>query len=153
MRARPTLLALAFAATLWPAAHATDLLEVWRAALAQDPEFAAARAGYAAGQARQTQADALWRPAVTLQAGVGVGTAENAIRGAQFSAPGFGQSTGVNFDTSVTGGTATRYALSLRQPLYSRERQVESEQLRIAAGMASQEWQAVSYTHLRAHET
>ena len=142
MRARPTLLALAFAATLWPAAHATDLLEVWRAALAQDPEFAAARAGYAAGQARQTQADALWRPAVTLQAGVGVGTAENAIRGAQFSAPGFGQSTGVNFDTSVTGGTATRYALSLRQPLYSRERQVESEQLRIAAGMASQEWQA-----------
>jgi outer membrane protein len=39
----------------------------------------------------------------------------------------------VAFDTSVTGGTATRYALALRQPVYSRERSARGETLAIAA--------------------
>lgn len=133
------LLAVALAA---PAARATDLLEVWRAAAAHDPEFAAARAARAAGQARREQAGALWRPNVALQAGVGVADAETNARGARFSAPGFGQSTGVAFDTSVTGGTSTRYAVSVRQPLVDRERSAQSEQLRIAGDVAERQWQA-----------
>ena len=132
-------LAVALAA---PAAQATDLLDVWRAAAARDPEFAAARAARAAGEARRAQAGALWRPTVALQAGVALADAETAARGAQFSAPGFGQSTGVAFDTSVTAGTSTRYALTLRQPLYDRERSAQSEQLRIAGDVAERQWQA-----------
>jgi outer membrane protein len=124
-----------------PAARATDLLEVWRAATAHDPEFAAARAARGAGQARRDQAGALWRPNVALQAGVALADAESATRGARFSAPGFGESTGVAFDTSVTGGTSTRYAVSVRQPLYDRGRSAQSEQLRIAADVAERHWQ------------
>jgi len=138
-RLAPLALALSLAA---PAAHATDLLEVWRAAATHDPEIAAARAARAAGEARRAQAGALWRPTVALQAGVALADAETAARGAQFSAPGFGQSTGVAFDTSVTGGASTRYALSLRQPLYDRERSAQSEQLRIAGDLAERQWQA-----------
>lgn len=140
MRAPLLALALAAAGALVPAAHATDLLDVWRAAAAHDPEFAAARAAHAAGDARRTQASALWRPQVALQAGVAYATQESAVRGASFSAPGFGTSTGVSFDTSVTGGTSTRYGLSLRQPLYSRERRAESGQLTAAAEMAQHAW-------------
>ena len=138
-RLAPLALALSLAA---PAAHATDLLEVWRAAATHDPEIAAARAARAAGEARRAQAGALWRPTVALQAGVALADAETAARGAQFSAPGFGQSTGVAFDTSVTGGASTRYALALRQPLYDRERSAQSEQLRIAGDLAERQWQA-----------
>lgn len=140
MRAPLLALALAAAGALVPAAHATDLLDVWRAAAAHDPEFAAARAAHAAGDARRTQASALWRPQVALQAGVAYATQESAVRGASFSAPGFGTSTGVSFDTSVTGGTSTRYGLSLRQPLYSRERRAEGGQLTAAAEMAQHAW-------------
>lgn len=139
MRVRPALLVL-LALAGNPAAHATDLLDAWRAAAAHDPAFAAARAAHAAGQARREQAASLWRPNVALQAGVGAATQESSTRGARFSAPGFGESTGVGFDTSVTGGTSTRYALTLRQPLYGRERSAEGEQLKLAAGMAELEW-------------
>ena len=139
MRVRPALLLLlALAGT--PAAHATNLLDAWRAAAAHDPSFAAARAAHSAGQARREQAASLWRPNVALQAAVGAATQESSTRGARFSAPGFGESTGVGFDTSVTGGTSTRYALSLRQPLYGRERSAEGEQLKLAADMAEIEW-------------
>lgn len=139
MRLRPVHLVLLTLAGS-PAAHATDLLGAWQAAAAHDPAFAAARAAQAAGEARRRQAAALWRPQVALQAGAGIATQENGTRGARFSAPGFGESTGVAFDTSVTGGTSTRYALSLRQPLYGRERGAEGEQLKLAARMAEIEW-------------
>lgn len=142
MRPRRTLPALALAAALVPAASATDLLDVWRAAATQDPEFTAARAAHAAGQARRSQAAALWRPQVALQAGAAYATQESAVRGASFSAPGFGTSTGVNFDTSVTGGTSTQLGLSLRQPLYNRELRAQGGQLAAAADMAEQAWRS-----------
>ncbi len=139
MRLRPTLAALALAVAAAPAGS-TGLLEVWRAAAAHDPGFAAARAAREAGQARGRQAGALWRPSVMLEAGAGAATSENAIRGARFAAPGFGQSSGVDFDTSVTNGTSTRYGVALRQPLYDRERDAQQQQLRIAADMADLQW-------------
>jgi outer membrane protein len=135
-------LVLALAAALAPAAHAAGLLDTWRAAAAHDPEFAAARAGLAAGEARTRQAGALWRPSVSLQAGAGLADSESAMHGARFSAPGFGQSTGVDFATSINGGTSTRYALSLRQPLFDAERSAQAGQLKIAGEIAQREWEA-----------
>lgn len=134
------LIALAFAAVFAPSARALDLAEVWRAAAGHDPEFSAARAAHAAGQARRTQAGALWRPSVSLEGGVALASNETAVRGAQFSAPGFDQTTGVAFDTSVNNGASGRVALVLRQPLVSREREVQQRQLEISADVADLEW-------------
>ena len=130
------LIALALVAVMSPRAQAVDLVDVWRAALGHDAELAAARAARDAGEARRTQADTLWRPAVVLDAGAGIATNETSVQGARFSAPGFGQTTGVAFDTSVTNGTSGRVAVALRQPLISRGREVQQRQLEISADIA-----------------
>jgi outer membrane protein len=141
MRLRSLLIAAALALALAPA-QAIDLMDVWRGATGQDPEHAAAGAARQAGEAQRLQATALWRPTLVLEAGAARASHETAVRGAQFSAPGFGTSSGVAFDTSVTGGTSTRQALALRQPLFSRERDAQSEQWRIAANAAELAWLA-----------
>ena len=125
---------------LAPAARALDLVQAWQGARQHAPDAAAAQAARAAGAARGEQARALWRPGVVAEGGVSYAGAETAVRGARFSAPGFGQSDGVAFDTSVTGGTAARVALSLRQPVYGRERSARSQALQIAAQAAEFEW-------------
>lgn len=134
-----TLLALACGA---PAASATDLLQAWQAAQQNDRELAVARAAQATAQPRRDQAAALWRPGVAFNASAGVATGESEMRGAQFSAPGMGTSGGVNFGTSVTGGTATRWALQASQPLYHPQRRAQQQQLGLQADMADLEWQA-----------
>ena len=134
------LVVAAFAVLLAPAAHALDLLEVWRAAAVHDPQFEAARAARGAGEARRKQAAALWRPAIALEGDAGIAQRETSVRGAQFSAPGFGTSNGVAFDTSVNGGTAGRVAITLRQPLVSRERSAEAAQLEISGDAAELGW-------------
>lgn len=140
MRVRLLPLVLAFAAA--QPAWSLDLVEAWRAAAAHDPEFAAARAAHEAGAARRREGAALWRPSVNLEAGAGLATNETSTRGARFAAPGFGQSNGVDFDTSVNNGTSTRYAVSLRQPLYNPERKAQSRQLEVAGDAADAAWQA-----------
>ena len=122
-------------------AHAVDLMAVWQAAQAHDPQGAVADAGRAAGAAYRAQAAALWRPTVELTASAGVAGASSHMRGAQFSAPGFGQSNGVAFGTSIDAGTSTRWALSARQPLYNPQRDAQREQLHINAGAADIAWQ------------
>ena len=134
------LLVAAFAALLAPAAQALDLVEVWRAAAVHDPQFEAARAARGAGEARRQQASALWRPTVALEGDAGLAGRETSVRGAQFSAPGFGTSNGVAFDTSVTGGASGRLGITLRQPLISRERTAEAAQLEIAGDTAELGW-------------
>jgi outer membrane protein len=65
------------------------------------------------------------------------------MEGAQFAAPPeFPTKTGASFATSVNGGTATRWALSARQPLYNVERQAQRQQLVISADSAEIQWQA-----------
>ncbi|MBH9551865.1 TolC family protein [Inhella gelatinilytica] len=138
-----SLLTLALAALLVPAqaqTQALDLLEAWQRAEQRAPEAAQARAAREAGVARGEQAKALWRPQLLVEAGASKATHETAMRGAQFSAPGFGQSQGVAFDTSVTGGTGTRTALMLRQPLFSRERDAQAQALGLSQSMAEAEW-------------
>lgn len=122
-------------------AVAVDLVQAWQAAQQNDPEFAAAQSAQLAGEARRKQADALWRPTVQLTAGAGRASNETTATGARFSAPGFGQSNGVAFDTSVTNGSSYSWAVSARQPLISRERKAQSRQLELAAESADYEWQ------------
>ena len=138
---RPLLLAATCAT---PAAWATDLLQAWQAAQQNDRELAVARAAHGTAQPQRDQAAALWRPGVALTASAGLATNENEMRGAQFSAPGLGQSNGVNFATSVTGGTATRWALQVSQPLINPVRSAQQQQLGLQADMTDLQWQAAS---------
>ncbi|HEX9172855.1 MAG TPA: TolC family protein [Telluria sp.] len=123
------------------AAGATDLLQAWQAAQRQDPEYAAAHAAFEAGSTRRAQARGLWLPSVLLNAGAGRASSDNSMTGAQFSAPGFGQSSGVAFDTSVRNGSMGRLELAAKQPLLSRERLAQSRQLSLGAEMADVQWQ------------
>lgn len=130
----------AIVATAAAPSWSLDLLQTWQAATAHDPEFLAAQAARRAGAAQGREADALWRPTVSLQAGLARAASETSMTGARFSAPGFGQSAGVNFDTSITGGTSTRYGVELRQPLYNAERRASQQQLRTAGEAAEVAW-------------
>ena len=121
-------------------ARATDLLDAWRAAQQHDLEYSAARSAREAGAARREQGAALWRPKVQFSGTLGIASNETSTAGAQFSAPGFGTSTGVDFNTSINGGAATRLALQARQPIVSRERDANRRQLELAADIAELEW-------------
>lgn len=134
------LLASAALALCVLSAGATDLMQVWQAASQHDPQAAVLQAGRSAGAARREQGEALWRPQVGLTASAGWSSAQSRMNGAQFSAPGMAASTGVSFGTSVNGGTATRWALSARQPLVNAERQAQRQQLGLAADAAELEW-------------
>jgi outer membrane protein len=129
------------------------VLDVWQAALKADRTFAADAAARAAGQARGEQAKALWRPSVVLSATAGRAGSETASNGAQFSAPGFGQSTGVKFSTSVNSGTSTQWAVQARQPLLNAERSAQSEQLSLADQASEAQWRSAQQAlKLRAAE-
>lgn len=136
------LLAAATLALCALSAQATDLMQAWQAARQHDPQAAAADAARAAGETRRAQAASLWRPNVMLSGSAGRMSADSAMSGAQFAAPGFGQSNGVSFDTSVNNGTSTRWALTARQPLYNPERSAQRQQLEIGADAASLQWLA-----------
>ena len=124
------------------AAPAADLIDVWQAAVQNDKTYAAGRAAQATAQPRRDQAAALWRPNVGLTASVGVASNETDTRGAQFAAPGFGQSTGVGFSTSVTNGTSGGFAVTATQPLYNPQRRAQQQQLSLSADLLDLEWQA-----------
>jgi len=135
--------------TLWlslfaviQSAAAAGLVDVWRAAAQNDKEYAVDRADQATAAPRRDQASSLWRPSVGLTASAGVGTNETQTRGAQFSAPGFGQSTGVGFSTSINNGTAGRWAVVATQPLYNPARRAQQNQLTLSADLADLQWQA-----------
>lgn len=123
-------------------AQATDLMQAWQAARQHDPQATVADAARAAGETRRAQGASLWRPNVMLSGGAGRMSANSATRGAQFAAPGFGQSSGVSFDTSVNNGSSTRWAVTARQPLYNPERSAQRQQLEIGADSAELQWQA-----------
>lgn len=119
-----------------PAAQALDLLQTWELARAHDPHMQVVAATRSSVQAFEAQAKALWLPVLMGSATVGAMSADTRMQGAQFSAPGFGQSTGVSFATSASAATSTRWSLQAKQPLYSPERQAQQAQLHTAAGVA-----------------
>ena len=134
-----TALASALGLATLQGAAAADLMDVWRAALANDRDLAVAQAAQAAAQPKRDQAAALWRPQVGLSASVGLGSNRTDSRGAQFSAPGLGTASGADFSTSVSNGTAARWSVSAVQPLYNPQRRVQQEQLALAADLADLE--------------
>ena len=140
MRCTATLL-LAFVGFV-PRAQAVDLIEAWHAAQEHDLEYCAARASHDAGLARRSQGTALWRPSVTLSGTAGKMSSNTQTSGAQFAAPGFAQTNGVAFNTSINEGNASNWAVSARQPLLSGERLAQSRQLELAADLADMQWQA-----------
>lgn len=139
MRLSLTFLACLLAAG---AAQATGLLESWQAASVNDADWAVANAAHAAAAPRRDQANALWRPSVSLSATVGFADSSTQTEGAQFSAPGFGRSSGVDFATSVNGGTSERWAIEARQPLYDPARRAQQHQLDLSVDRADLEWAA-----------
>ena len=89
----------------------------------------------ATAQTKREQAEARWRPNVMLGLGAGLGASDTRMKGAQFSAPGFGTSEGVDFATSVHAGLATRANLIAQQPLVNRGREAARAQLELGAEM------------------
>jgi outer membrane protein len=132
--------ALLVAALCIPAAQALDLLQTWEQARQHDPQMQVVQATRSSVQAFEAQAQSLWRPVVMGSATVGAMSADSRMQGAQFSAPGFGQSNGVSFGTSASAATSTRWSLQAKQALYSPERQAQQAQLQQAAGVA--QWRA-----------
>lgn len=135
-------LAAAWLAVAATHTHAADLIDAWRAAQLHDREFAAAKAARLAAQPRRTQAASLWRPALQFSGTVGAANADSTIEGARFAAPGLGSVSGADFDTSINGGLATRWALQARQPLYSPERDAQQRQLELSVDIAELQWHA-----------
>jgi outer membrane protein len=109
--------------------HALDLIETWALTRAHDPQMAVVQATRSSAEAFKTQAASVWRPNIGLNAITGKGSATTDTTGAQFFAPSFGQSNGVTFGTSIHQGTANRWSLSAKQPLYNPERNAQQVQL------------------------
>jgi outer membrane protein len=144
MRKPPGRLACLVLALAAQTAAATDLLEVWRAAARHDKTHAVDGAAHAVAQPRRDQAAALWMPRVGLTASVGMASSATDAQGAQFSAPGLGQSRGVAFGTSVNNGASGRWAVAAAMPLYNPERRAQQQQLNLSADGAELEWQAAA---------
>jgi outer membrane protein len=132
---------------LWPlllvlpaAAGATTLEEAWQGVVAHSPDYASLVARREAGESSAAAARALWMPTLAAQGGLARRSVASDTTGAAFSAPGFGDSTGVDFRTSVNGGTATQWALVGQQPLFDAARSADAAALRARARLAAQQF-------------
>jgi len=124
------------------AAGEVNLTVAWQAALRHDPVFAAARAQWDAGRTQDQQARALWLPSLSATGSAGRGALDSHTSGAAFAAPGFGSTTGVDFQTSITGGTATRWSVMAEQPLFDAARMAGARELKAGARMAAEQYRA-----------
>lgn len=113
----------------------TTLIDTWRGVVANSPEYAAALARRETGAASREAARALWLPTLAGQGGVAYRSFESATTGAQFSAPGFGTSNGVDFRTSTNGGNATQWALVAQQPIFDAARVADTAAAQAKARM------------------
>ncbi len=111
--------------------------EAWHAAKTHDPAFRAAQAQWEAGRTHRSMGTALWLPTLTAKGGVGQSDTQTRTQGAYFSAPGFGSTNGVDFQTDVNRGTAKHWAIIAEQPLFDAGRQADSVSHKNAAGMAA----------------
>ncbi|MBU6468256.1 MAG: TolC family protein [Betaproteobacteria bacterium] len=120
--------------------NAADLITVLNAAQTHDLEFLAAQSTHDAGLTKHDQANALWRPDISIQGGAGRMDQQTQTTGAQFvqnGTPGI-----ANFNTSINQGTYNMWAINIRQPLLNGERLAQSKTLDIQANIAEVEWQA-----------
>ena len=106
-------------------AGSVGLGEAWQAALRHDPQFESARAQWEAGRTHAAQGRALWMPALTVQGSLGKADQRSETSGAGFSAPGFGSTNDVDFQTSSNDGTSRQWAFVAEQPLYDAGRSAD----------------------------
>ncbi len=135
MKRLPLITALALTGII-SGAHAADLMSAWQAALARDPEIAAARALQEQATYRQEQAKALWAPVVSAGGAVGIGGADSRTKGAE----AMGQSD-VTFKTNVNAGALARASIGAQKAWISPEREAQSKQLELSAQIAQTQWQ------------
>ena len=124
-------------ALVWSgAAYADDLSlsEAIASARLHDKEYLSASTLTDSADALRAQAGSLWRPQVVLSASAGKASNETKTAGAQFSAPSMGMfNQTVDFNTSISNGTMTQWAVSAKQPLYNPARRAQSQQLKLGA--------------------
>lgn len=135
MKRLPLIAALALAG-IASAAQAADLMGAWQAALARDPEIAAARALHEQATFRQEQAKALWAPMVSAGGAVGIGGADSRTKGAEAM-----DQSDVTFKTNVNAGALTRASIGAQKAWISPEREAQSKQLELSAQIAQTQWQ------------
>ncbi|MBJ9752194.1 TolC family outer membrane protein [Burkholderia cepacia] len=125
-----TLLTLAWI----PLARAeTDLLAAAKNALAHDPGYAAALAQHQADATKRRQGHAGFLPQVVATGNVRYGTVDQETTGAHFSGGGFGSSNGIAFDTRAAGATGAGWAITIKENLFSAERNAVAVQMNAAA--------------------
>lgn len=127
-------------------AHSASLPELWEMAQTHAPAMQVATATRAAGESRKSQAGALWRPDVTLSGSAGYGEMSSDIRGAQFSAPGFGQSDNVRFGTDAQRARTGSWGVQVAQPLIDPQRTATKRLLDISTSEAELQWRAARDT-------
>lgn len=124
-------------ALVWSgAAYADDLSlsEAIASARLHDKEYLSASTLTDSADALRAQAGSLWRPQVVLSASAGKASNETKTAGAQFSAPSMGMlHQAADFNTSISNGTMTQWAVSAKQPLYNPARRAQSQQLKLGA--------------------
>ena len=124
-------------ALVWSgAAYADDLSlsEAIASAKLHDKEYLSASTLTDSVDALRAQAGSLWRPQVVLSASAGKASNETKTAGAQFSAPSMGMfNQTADFNTSISNGTMTQWAVSAKQPLYNPARRAQSQQLKLGA--------------------
>jgi len=128
-----------FSSSAWAAS--LGLAEAWQAATNHDPTFAAARAQWEAGRTHAAQGRALWMPTLTAQGSAGRADQQTQTSGAAFSAPGFGSTNGVDFQTSINNGTSRQWAFVAEQPLYDPGRRADFTAQKNTAAAAEAQFQ------------
>jgi outer membrane protein len=124
MKLKPILLATLLATSSW--AQAADLLEIFHAAQANDPVFAAARATQQAGREKLPQARSLLAPSINLNANSTYNDQTNQYLGK------------TTFQSGTSRYNSHGYGVSLVQPLFHQQNSLaytESELQVAQAGM------------------
>ena len=137
---RAALIAL-FLACSGARAASVGITDAWQAATSHDPAFAAARAQLEAGRTHIAQGRALWLPTLAVQGSAGRADQQTQTSGAWFSAPGFGSTNGVDFQTSVNNGTSRQWSFVAEQPLYDPSRMADFTAQKNTAAMADAQFQ------------
>ncbi len=123
------------------AAAGLGVTDAWQAALQHDPQFEAARAQWEAGKTHAAQGRALWMPTLAVQGSAGRADQQSQTAGAAFSAPGFGSTNGVDFQTSINNGTSRQWAFVAEQPLYDPGRMADFTTQKNTAALADAQFQ------------
>jgi outer membrane protein len=122
MQLKPLFLALTFA--LAPAAHATNLSDVFRDAQAYDAQYASARAALQAGQEKAAQGRAGLLPSVNLGGNLRYNSIESSLPGGD-----------ADYDSNGLSLTAA-------QPLFRRQNQVQYKQAKEQVKIAEMQFKA-----------